>query len=47
MRDDAFAIKYLMKSFPITNQLSQYLPVFVPDVAKDLGIKMQSRSGIR
>lgn len=47
MTDDAHVIKYVMKSFPIANQLSQYLPVFAPDVAKDLGIKMQSQSGIR
>jgi len=47
MRDDAKVIKYIMKSFPATSQLAQYMPVFAPDVAKDLGIKMQSRSGIR
>ena len=47
MQDDAKVIKYVMKSFPVTSQLAQYLPVFAPEVAKDLGIKMQSRSGIR
>jgi len=40
-------IKYVMKSFPITNQASGYLPMLYPDLAKDLGIKMQSTSGIK
>ncbi len=47
MRDDAKPIKYLMKSFPIANQASGILPMFYPEVAKDLGIKMQSQYGIR
>lgn len=38
-------IKYVMKQFPVLNQIQQYLPMFVPDVAKDLGIKAQSQSG--
>jgi hypothetical protein len=42
--DDAKPLKYLMKTFPISNQAAQYLPMFYPDVAKDLGIKMQSQS---
>jgi hypothetical protein len=44
--ESAKPIKYLMKQFPISNQLSGYLPMFVPDLAKDLGIKMQSQSRI-
>ena len=47
MQDDAKPIKYLMKSFPIANQASGYLPMFYPDLAKDLGIKMQGQYGIR
>jgi hypothetical protein len=43
--ESAKPIKYLMKQFPISNQIVQYLPMFVPDVAKDLGIKAQSQSG--
>ncbi len=43
--EDAKPIKYLMKQFPVSNQLVQYLPLFVPEVAKDLGIKTQSQSG--
>jgi len=44
--ESAKPIKYLMKQFPISNQLSGYLPMFTPDLAKDLGIKMQSQSRI-
>jgi hypothetical protein len=47
MQDDAKPIKYLMKSFPIASQGSAFLPMFYPDLAKDLGIKMQSQYGVR
>ena len=40
-------IKYWMKTNPITNQAAGMLPMFYPDLAKDLGIKMQAQSGIR
>ena len=40
-------IKYWMKTNPITNQAAGMLPMFYPNLAKDLGIKMQSQSGIR
>ena len=43
--ESAKPTKYLMKQFPVSNQIVQYLPIFVPDVAKDLGIKAQSQSG--
>ena len=43
--ESATPIKYLMKQFPVSNQLVQYLPLFAPELAKDLGIKTQSRSG--
>jgi hypothetical protein len=43
--ESAKPIKYLMKQFPVSTQIVQYLPMFVPDVAKDLGIKAQSQSG--
>jgi len=43
--ESAKPTKYLMKQFPITNQIAQYMPMFAPDVAKDLGIKAQSQSG--
>ena len=45
--DDAKPIKYLMKSFPITNQMSFLLPIVYPELAKDLGIKMQSTYGMK
>lgn len=47
IQDDAKPIKYLMKSFPIANQAAGYLPMFYPDLAKDLGIKMQGQYGMR
>jgi len=42
-----YVIKYLMKSFPISNQASGLLPMFYPELAKDLGIKAQSNYNIR
>lgn len=39
IQEKAYPIKYLMKSFPISNQATQILPIFYPDLAKDLGIK--------
>lgn len=47
MQDDAKPIKYLMKAFPISNQVSGYLPLFYPELSKDLGIRMQSQYGTR
>jgi hypothetical protein len=43
--ESARPIKYLMKTFPVTNQIQQYLPILYPDLAKDLDIRMQSTSG--
>jgi len=37
-------LKYVMKSFPIMYQMEQMLPMFYPEMAKDLGIKMSSES---
>jgi hypothetical protein len=45
--DKTYVIKYLMKSFPMSNQASGLLPMFYPELAKDLGIKVQSNYGIR
>ena len=45
--DDAKPIKYLMKSFPVSSQAASYLPMFYPELAKDLGIIMQSTYGVR
>jgi hypothetical protein len=38
-------MKYVMKQFPVLNQIQQYMPMFVPEIAKDLGIQAQSQSG--
>lgn len=47
IQDDAKPIKYLMRSFPISSQAAGLLPMFYPEIAKDLGIKMQGQYGIR
>lgn len=39
-----YVIKYLMKSFPVSNQAAGMLPMFYPELAKDLGIKVQSQA---
>jgi hypothetical protein len=41
--DKNYVIKYAMKSFPITSQGNQILPLFYPELAKDLGIKTSSQ----
>jgi hypothetical protein len=40
-------IKYLMKSFPVSNQALSLLPMFSPELAKDLGVKMQGQYGVK
>jgi len=47
MEEDNKVIKYWMRTFPVTNQIVGYLPLMYPDLAKDLGIKVQSDYGIR
>jgi len=47
LEKDNMVIKYLMKTFPFTNQMAGYLPMFYPQLAKDLGLKIQSNYGIR
>ena len=38
-------MKYFMKSFPVLNELANDLPLYAPDLAKEMGIQMQSQSG--
>lgn len=47
LQEDTHVIKYLLKSFPVANQAQGMLPMFYPELAKDLGIRMgtQSRMG--
>ena len=47
LEDKNYVIKYWMRSFPIFNQAAGYLPMFYPNLAKDLGIQMQGQYGIR
>lgn len=47
LEKDTKVIKYWMKTFPFTNQMVGYLPMFYPELAKDLGVRIQSNYGIR
>jgi hypothetical protein len=47
LADKTYVVKYLLKTFPFSNQMVGYLPMFYPELAKDLGIKVQSNYGIR
>lgn len=47
LEKDTKVIKYAMKTFPFTNQIAGYLPMFYPELAKDLGIRVQSNYGTR
>ena len=42
LREDTKVIKYWMRTFPLTNQVVGYLPMFYPELAKDLGIRVSS-----
>jgi hypothetical protein len=42
--DKNYVIKYLMKTFPVSNQATQILPIFYPELAKDLGLKVTSEA---
>lgn len=37
-------LKYLMKSFPVTAQLSSYMPLYAPGLAKSLGINISPQA---
>jgi len=45
--EDTKVIKYWMKTFPFTNQMAGYLPMFFPELAKELGLRVQSNYGLR
>jgi hypothetical protein len=47
LEEKNFVIKYAMKSVPFTNQASSWLPMFYPELAKDLGLRVQSKYGFR
>ena len=42
---DIHFVKYLMNEFPGANQIQQYLPMALPDVAKVMGVQPQSQAG--
>jgi hypothetical protein len=45
--DSNQTVKYWLRTFPVLNQGASMLPMFYPDLAKDLGIKMQGQYGFR
>ena len=45
LADKNYVIKYLMASFPMAAQAKGFLPMFYPELAKDLGIKAQAEGG--
>ena len=47
LEKDTKVIKYWMKVFPFTNQMTGYIPMFYPELAKELGIRTQANYGIR
>jgi hypothetical protein len=44
LEEKNYVIKYLLKSFTISNQAAGMLPMFYPELAKDLGIRAQSQA---
>ena len=44
LAEKTHVIKYVMKTFPVANQALGILPIFYPELAKDLGIKPQSQA---
>jgi hypothetical protein len=40
-------IKYMLKPIPLVSQLSSYLPLYAPDLAKDLGIEISKESRMK
>lgn len=40
-------LKYVMKSVPVTSQIAGLLPMFYPELAKDLGMRMTSSYGVK
>ncbi len=45
--DSNQTVKYWMRTFPVVTQAASLLPLFYPDLSKDLGIKMQGQYGFR
>jgi hypothetical protein len=44
LEKDTKVIKYIMRSFPVVNQGAGMLPMFYPELAKELGIRATSES---
>ena len=44
LAEKTHVIKYVMKTFPVANQALGILPIFYPQLSKDLGLKMTSQA---
>jgi hypothetical protein len=44
LQEKNYVLKYIFKSFPISSQMSSYLPLYAPDLAEELGIKISNQS---
>lgn len=40
-------LKYVLKPIPLVSQMAAYLPLYAPELAKDLGIEMSTQSRMR
>lgn len=47
LQKKAHPLKYLGKTFPLSNQVISYLPLAFPDLSKDLGIQISTQSRIK
>jgi hypothetical protein len=45
--ETAHPTKYLFKSFPITKEMLNYIAIFYPDVADEMGIRISTESRLR
>jgi len=44
LQEKNYVLKYIFKSFPVSSQMSSYLPLYAPDLAKELGITFTNQS---
>lgn len=42
--DSAKPMKYIFKAFPVTKEILGYMPIFDPELAKEMGIRIQTQN---
>ena len=47
LQEKNYVVKYLLKTFPVASQLTSYMPLYAPELAKELGIKMSTQSRLK